>query len=39
VVQTRLEEEGGYWVLEFAKEVPKLTGLLHQLFRGAAVQD
>ncbi|MEA3277192.1 MAG: RNA ligase [Pseudomonadota bacterium] len=39
VVQTRLELEGGYWVLEFEKEVPKLTGLLHQLFRGAAIVD
>jgi putative ATP-dependent DNA ligase len=39
VVQTGLSEEGGLWVLEFAKEVPKLTGLLHQLFRGAAIVD
>jgi len=39
VVQTRLELAGGYWVLEFQKEVPKLTGLLHQLFRGAAIVD
>jgi putative ATP-dependent DNA ligase len=39
VVQTRLEQEDGYWVLEFVKEVPKLTGLLHQLFRGASVVD
>jgi putative ATP-dependent DNA ligase len=39
VVQRRLELEGGYWVLEFEKEVPKLTGLLHQLFRGAALVD
>lgn len=39
VVQTGLTEEGGLWVLRFAKEVPKLTGLLHQLFRGAAVVD
>lgn len=39
VVQRRLEREGGYWVLEFEKEVPKLTGLLHQLFRGASILD
>lgn len=39
VVQTRLEQGNGYWVLEFEKEVPKLTGLLHQLFRGAAIVD
>jgi putative ATP-dependent DNA ligase len=39
VVQRRLEREGDYWVLEFDKEVPKLTGLLHQLFRGAALVD
>lgn len=39
VVQRRLEKEDGYWVLEFDKEVPKLTGLLHQLFRGAAIVD
>jgi len=39
VVQRRLEQEGGYWVLEFEKEVPKLTGLLHQLFGGAAIVD
>ncbi|MCG6862477.1 MAG: RNA ligase [Chromatiaceae bacterium] len=39
VVQRRLEQEDGYWVLEFEKEVPKLTGLLHQLFRGAAIVD
>jgi len=39
VVQRRLEQEGDYWVLEFHKEVPKLTGLLHQLFRGAAIVD
>ncbi len=39
VVQTRLEQQGGYWVLEFEKEVPKLTGLLHQLFRGVAIVD
>jgi putative ATP-dependent DNA ligase len=39
VMQTRLEQAGGYWVLEFVKEVPKLTGLLHQLFRGALVED
>jgi len=39
VSQTRLELEEGYWVLEFEKEVPKLTGLLHQLFRGAAIVD
>jgi putative ATP-dependent DNA ligase len=39
LVETRLELEDGYWVLEFEKEVPKLTGLLHQLFRGAAIVD
>lgn len=39
VVQRRLEPEDGYWVLEFEKEVPKLTGLLHQLFRGAVILD
>jgi putative ATP-dependent DNA ligase len=39
LAQRRLEEEGGYWVLEFEKEVPKLTGLLHQLFRGASLLD
>ncbi len=39
VAQRRLEREGRHWVLEFDKEVPKLTGLLHQLFRGAAVVD
>lgn len=39
VVQRRLAREDGYWVLEFQKEVPKLTGLLHQLFRGAALVD
>jgi putative ATP-dependent DNA ligase len=39
LVQRRLEEEGGYWVLEFEKDVPKLTGLLHQLFRGASIID
>ena len=39
LVQTRLEQEDGFWVLEFEKEVPKLTGLLHQLFRGAALVD
>lgn len=37
--QRRLEQEGDYWVLEFEKDVPKLTGLLHQLFRGASVLD
>jgi len=39
VVQRRLEQERGYWVLEFRKDVPKLTGLLHQLFRGAALEE
>jgi putative ATP-dependent DNA ligase len=39
VAQKRLEQEGDYWVLEFVKEVPKLTGLLHQLFQGAALED
>ncbi len=39
IAQRRLEEEAGYWVLEFEKEVPKLTGLLHQLFRGASLLD
>jgi putative ATP-dependent DNA ligase len=39
LAQRRLEREGGYWVLEFEKEVPKLTGLLHQLFRGASIVD
>jgi putative ATP-dependent DNA ligase len=39
VVQRSLVREDGYWVLEFQKEVPKLTGLLHQLFRGAALVD
>lgn len=39
LVQRRLVEEGGYWVLDFEKEVPKLTGLLHQLFRGASIVD
>jgi putative ATP-dependent DNA ligase len=39
VVQRRLEQEDGYWVLELEKEVPKLSGLLHQLFRGAALVD
>lgn len=39
VAQRRLEQVDGYWVLEFEKEVPKLTGLLHQLFRGAALVD
>ena len=39
LVQRRLEAERGYWVLEFEKEVPKLTGLLHQLFRGASIVD
>lgn len=37
--QQRLEWEQGFWVLEFDKEVPKLTGLLHQLFRGEALVD
>ena len=39
VAQRRLEKEGSHWVLEFDKEVPKLTGLLHQLFQGAAIED
>ena len=39
LVQRRLEAQEGYWVLEFEKEVPKLTGLLRQLFRGAAIVD
>ncbi|MCO5763597.1 MAG: RNA ligase [Chromatiaceae bacterium] len=39
IAQRRLEEEGNFWVLEFEKEVPKLTGLLHQLFRGASILD
>ncbi len=39
LAQRRLEEEDGFWVLEFEKEVPKLTGLLHQLFRGASILD
>jgi putative ATP-dependent DNA ligase len=39
LVQRRLEAQDGYWVLEFEKEVPKLTGLLHQLFGGACVVD
>jgi putative ATP-dependent DNA ligase len=39
VVQRRLEPSGPHWLLEFDKEVPKLTGLLHQLFGGAAVVD
>ena len=39
LARRRLEEEGGYWVLEFEKEVPKLTGLLHQLFRGVSIVD
>lgn len=39
VVRRTLEAQGAYWVLEFDKEVPKLTGLLHQLFQGAAVVD
>ncbi len=34
-----LEPDGDYWRLEFEKEVPKLTGLLHQLFRGDAFVD
>lgn len=37
--QRRLEREGDYWLLEFDKEVPKLTGLMHQLFRGDAFID
>ena len=37
--QRRLEREGEYWLLEFDKEVPKLTGLMHQLFRGDALID
>jgi putative ATP-dependent DNA ligase len=37
--QRRLEREGNYWLLEFDKEVPKLTGLMHQLFRGDAFID
>ena len=37
--QRRLEREGDCWLLEFDKEVPKLTGLLHQLFRGDALID
>lgn len=39
VSQRRLAEEAGYWVLEFEKEVPRLTGLLHQLFRGISLLD
>lgn len=39
VVQRGLEARGRHWVLTFDKEVPKLTGLLHQLFQGAAVVD
>ncbi len=39
VVRRALEARGPHWVLEFDKEVPKLTGLLHQLFQGAAVVD
>lgn len=35
----RLEREGAFWVLEFDKEVPKMTGLLHQLYQGAALVD
>jgi putative ATP-dependent DNA ligase len=34
-----LEPDGDYWLLEFDKEVPKLTGLLQQLFRGDAFID
>ena len=37
--QRRLERVGDYWLLEFDKEVPKLTGLMHQLFRGDAFID
>jgi putative ATP-dependent DNA ligase len=37
--QRRLEPDGDHWVLEFDKEVPKLTGLLHQLFRGDSLVD
>jgi putative ATP-dependent DNA ligase len=37
--QRRLEREGDFWLLEFDKEVPKLGGLLHQLFRGDALVD
>jgi DNA/RNA ligase len=42
--QRRLEPERGgsgegYWLLELDKEVPKLTGLLHQLFRGEELID
>jgi putative ATP-dependent DNA ligase len=39
VTQRRLARDAGYWVLEFEKEVPKLTGLLHQLFKGEALID
>lgn len=39
VIRRSLEEQGSHWVLDFDKEVPKLTGLLHQLFQGAAVVD
>jgi len=39
VAQRRLEREKGYWVLELEKEVPKLTGLLHQPFRGVVLVD
>jgi putative ATP-dependent DNA ligase len=37
--QRRLEPDGDLWLLEFDKEVPKMTGLLHQLFRGEALID
>lgn len=39
LVRRGLEARGSHWVLEFDKEVPKLTGLLHHLFQGAAVVD
>lgn len=39
VAQQRLEKEGSHWILEFDKEVPKLTGLLRQLFQGVAIVD
>jgi putative ATP-dependent DNA ligase len=35
----RLERAGDYWLLEFVKEVPKLSGLFEQLFRGEAIVD
>lgn len=37
--QRSLQPDGNYWLLEFDKEVPKLSGLFHQLFRGDSFVD